>query len=300
VNNSYPTFVASLQHHHPFGMLLVDRNLAAGSDYKYGFNGKENDDEIAGNNNALDFGARIYDVRLGRWLSVDPVLHYNFGPYCAMENNPISKGDPYGRDAIILIWNNYPSGGWALTGHAGVLLIDNVTGMTKYYEYGRYDADKIGQVMTYSVPNVVMGDDGRPSAESLHKVLKAISEHSATTNKNSDDEKTWDLKGAYFISEDFDEMKEYADERLKENLEPNREEYNLINNNCGDFACDIVRVADDVPDFWITASEEVNSDPSMLIEDLQKFDDFSIDHSTEVGYTTVGDSDKYCETEDCD
>ena len=34
--------------------------------YPSGFNGKENDDEIKGVGNSLDFGARMYDSRLGR------------------------------------------------------------------------------------------------------------------------------------------------------------------------------------------------------------------------------------------
>ena len=62
MNKSYPTYFTSRHLHNPFGMLLEGRNWAAGSEYKYGFNGKESDDEIAGNNNALDFGARIYDA----------------------------------------------------------------------------------------------------------------------------------------------------------------------------------------------------------------------------------------------
>jgi RHS repeat-associated protein len=43
------------------------------SEYRYGFGGHEKDDEIKGEGNSLDFGARIYDPRLGRWLSVDPI-----------------------------------------------------------------------------------------------------------------------------------------------------------------------------------------------------------------------------------
>ncbi|MCU7549877.1 hypothetical protein OCK74_12165 [Chitinophagaceae bacterium LB-8] len=42
--------------------------------YRYGFNGKENDNEVKGDGNSLDFGGRIYDPRLGRWHSTDPVV----------------------------------------------------------------------------------------------------------------------------------------------------------------------------------------------------------------------------------
>ena len=42
------------------------------SSYRYGFNGKENDNEVKGNGNQQDYGMRIYDPRLGRFLSIDP------------------------------------------------------------------------------------------------------------------------------------------------------------------------------------------------------------------------------------
>ncbi|HWJ29919.1 MAG TPA: hypothetical protein VNS32_25490, partial [Flavisolibacter sp.] len=41
--------------------------------YRYGFNGKENDDEVKGEGNQQDYGMRVYDTRLGKFLSVDPL-----------------------------------------------------------------------------------------------------------------------------------------------------------------------------------------------------------------------------------
>jgi hypothetical protein len=35
-------------------------------EYCFGFNGMEQDNEVQGQGNAYDFGARIYDSRLGR------------------------------------------------------------------------------------------------------------------------------------------------------------------------------------------------------------------------------------------
>jgi RHS repeat-associated protein len=42
--------------------------------HKYGFNGKEKDDDITGSTGAIyDYGFRIYDSRIARFLSVDPL-----------------------------------------------------------------------------------------------------------------------------------------------------------------------------------------------------------------------------------
>jgi RHS repeat-associated protein len=48
-------------------------NSVAGSGYRYGFNGKENDNEVKGEGGQQDYGMRIYDPRLGKFLSVDPL-----------------------------------------------------------------------------------------------------------------------------------------------------------------------------------------------------------------------------------
>ena len=44
------------------------------SGIRYGFNGKENDNEVKGNGNQQNYGMRIYDTRLGRFLSIDPLF----------------------------------------------------------------------------------------------------------------------------------------------------------------------------------------------------------------------------------
>jgi hypothetical protein len=54
---------------------------------------------VYGEGNALDFGARIYDSRLGRWLSVDPLqkMYSGLSPYNFVDNNPIRLIDADGR-----------------------------------------------------------------------------------------------------------------------------------------------------------------------------------------------------------
>jgi RHS repeat-associated protein len=85
--------------YYPFGMIMPGRTFTSES-YRYGFNGMEKDGEQwTGNDGShLDFGARIYDSRLGRWLAMDPLeSKYPFlTPYNGMGNNPIWFIDPDG------------------------------------------------------------------------------------------------------------------------------------------------------------------------------------------------------------
>lgn len=61
--------VRPTSHHNPFGMVMPSRNWTAGSadGYRFGFNGKEPDNEISGTSNQINFDARIYDPRLGKF-----------------------------------------------------------------------------------------------------------------------------------------------------------------------------------------------------------------------------------------
>ncbi len=51
--------VISTTDYYPFGSPMPGRTFSSGS-YKYGFNGKENDNEVKGNGNQQDYGMRIY------------------------------------------------------------------------------------------------------------------------------------------------------------------------------------------------------------------------------------------------
>ncbi len=81
-----------------FGSLKNGRNFSVGSGYRFGFNGKEKDMQIL--NDAYDFGARIYDGRLGRWMSLDPLMtkYPNQSPYDFTINNPLVFVDSDGKD----------------------------------------------------------------------------------------------------------------------------------------------------------------------------------------------------------
>ena len=83
------------------GMLMDGRSYNAGqADARYKFTGKEKDTETG-----LDyFGARYYDGRIARWLSVDPLAgeYPSFSSYNYVANNPMIFVDPTGAD-----WYNF-------------------------------------------------------------------------------------------------------------------------------------------------------------------------------------------------
>ncbi|MBK8683162.1 MAG: hypothetical protein IPN31_14900 [Bacteroidetes bacterium] len=47
-------------HHNPFGMLTPGRNWSAGSEYRFGFNGKESDAETYGEGNTFYNFSELY------------------------------------------------------------------------------------------------------------------------------------------------------------------------------------------------------------------------------------------------
>ena len=80
-------------------LLELGSKVSNGSDYRYAFNGMEKDDEVKGQGNSYDFGARIYDPRVGRWLSRDPLeaKYPSLNPYNFVANSPLIFVDPDGR-----------------------------------------------------------------------------------------------------------------------------------------------------------------------------------------------------------
>jgi hypothetical protein len=83
--------------YYPFGKRIDDPECVI-SDNLYRYNGKESL-EIFGIPYS-DYGARLYDSNIGRWLQTDPLAsdYPNIGPYTFCANNPMNVIDPNGMD----------------------------------------------------------------------------------------------------------------------------------------------------------------------------------------------------------
>jgi RHS repeat-associated protein len=95
VVDRYTAVVITANDYFPFGMLMPGRKYSSDGTYRYGFNGKENDNEVKGEGNQQDYGMRIYDPRVGRFLSVDPITasYPELTPYQFASNRPVDGID---------------------------------------------------------------------------------------------------------------------------------------------------------------------------------------------------------------
>lgn len=104
-------------------MYIPGRHEASGS-YRYGFQGQEKDDEIKGEGNSINFSFRMYDSRIGKFLTNDPLTkkYPHNSPYAFSENRVIDGVEleglefyftadgkflgKYGKSNEILVQNN--------------------------------------------------------------------------------------------------------------------------------------------------------------------------------------------------
>jgi len=82
--------------------MLVPNRHGSSNSYRYGFNGKEKNDEIKGEGVQYDYGFRNYDARVGRPLSIDPLTaqYPELSPYQFFSNNPIWFIDLDGLEGV--------------------------------------------------------------------------------------------------------------------------------------------------------------------------------------------------------
>jgi RHS repeat-associated protein len=83
----------------PFGVSLDGRTME-GDFYRYGFQNQENDDDVKGEGNSVNYSFRMHDPRMGRFFAIDP-LHQSYpynSTYAFSENRVIDGIDLEGLE----------------------------------------------------------------------------------------------------------------------------------------------------------------------------------------------------------
>jgi RHS repeat-associated protein len=90
--------VVSATDYYPFGLEMTGRSYQ-NEKYRYGFNGKEKDNSFA-SGNSYDYGFRIYNPRIAKFLATDPLTksYPTLTPYQFAGNNPIAMVDVDGLE----------------------------------------------------------------------------------------------------------------------------------------------------------------------------------------------------------
>ncbi len=102
--------------YYPFGMNIAGLSSVNSSpENKYKYNGKELEDEFG--LEWYDYGARFYDVALGRWHVLDnsAETYFPISPFAYVGNNPLRRIDPNGND------------GWDVVKGFAAAVVDNAS-----------------------------------------------------------------------------------------------------------------------------------------------------------------------------
>ncbi len=94
----------SLKDYSPGGMVMPERSFTY-QNYQYSFNGKEDDNDVEGVSSGWqDYGLRIYNRRLARFISIDPLSRSFpwYTPYQFAGNKPIVAIDLDGAEEILV------------------------------------------------------------------------------------------------------------------------------------------------------------------------------------------------------
>lgn len=98
--------VLSTSDYYPFGSAMEGRTWSDPTlNYRYGFNGKESNASVDWGGSEYDYGFRIYNPEIGRFLSVDPLTKSYpwYTPYQFAGNKPIVAIDLDGLEEVFRI-----------------------------------------------------------------------------------------------------------------------------------------------------------------------------------------------------
>lgn len=156
----YTPDVLSFSDYYAFGAPETGRS--GGDAYRYGFNGKENDDEVKDVAGSFqDYGMRMYDPRVGRFFSSDPLKfsYPHYTPYQFAGNKPITSIDLDGCEEAGRVKQGAATGnetdvnGNSITLPAGAYNVYVNSGSTITTAQGTTHTVTPGSVAAYQLPN---------------------------------------------------------------------------------------------------------------------------------------------------
>ncbi|XKM12794.1 hypothetical protein RCS94_07120 [Orbaceae bacterium ac157xtp] len=111
-------------------------------------------------------------------------------------------------------------------GHAGILIVNGKTGETKYYEYGRYDPEDLGWVKKRKIPNLII-KNSLIDKTTFKTVLNSISFQAG---------KKGNIEGVILRKSNiYNQALKWLEDKMKENNNPRRKPYSIVDNNCVTF-----------------------------------------------------------------
>jgi RHS repeat-associated protein len=168
--------------------------------YRYGFNGKENDNELKGSGNQQDYGMRIYDPRLGRFLSTDPLTrnYPHYSPYQFAGNSPITFIDLdgleryYAGDGSLIHWY-----GWSMK---RMVVSNSVIANTM--KANPHAFENVAFRKQVSTPARLMDGSETVHEEAINAVKLGASMYLNKANRSTGDERNANIE-AYSLLIDF-------------------------------------------------------------------------------------------------
>lgn len=153
--------------YYPFGMVMPGRSYtSSGEDYRFGFQGQEKNSDLSGvDGGHLDFKYRIHDARLGRFLSMDPLLaEYPWNsPYAFSENRVIDGIDLEGLE-FYKNTNQYSIGNPKLTNKDALFIKASVLKSVGFQNY-------VQSIITLKMQSNVKPQDGVNAATTIYDNL---------------------------------------------------------------------------------------------------------------------------------
>jgi RHS repeat-associated protein len=172
----------------------------------YGFQGQEKDDEIKGEGNSYDFGARMYDSRIGRMRSLDAYAskYPSVSPFAFVANNPISNIE-MGGDSVLFysssgVYLGYSNDNWRYEGKNLLVIIDvnSVEAFRKQYNTKRNMSLPEGKTELWREA-VIAGLEGMGTTYDMTQISGFIRKYTELLGPASD--KT--IESPVTFSEDF-------------------------------------------------------------------------------------------------